>query len=206
MLLSAEKMTPKESYKLLKKLVSGTTSKKFTDLCLVAMDNKEFQAHPASLKKHHTWAGGLIQHTYEVAFIAASTEEIVGSDKISLDILITAAIWHDFGKIYDVGYRSSEDRIPVTDDWETPEYHHLTDLSHKKMIYHVSRSYAEWMIASNGKLSEDERNEVGHCILAHHGRKEWSTVKEPRTAEAYALHHADMTSVFILHDTFGTHE
>jgi 3'-5' exoribonuclease len=35
---------------------------------------------------------------------------------------------------------------------------------------------------------------VIHCILSHHGRKDWGSPVEPATLEALVLHQADMLS------------
>jgi 23S rRNA maturation-related 3'-5' exoribonuclease YhaM len=39
-----------------------------------------------------------------------------------------------------------------------------------------------------------ERDAVIHCMLSHHGRREWGSPVEPVTPEAYILHVADMLS------------
>jgi hypothetical protein len=43
-------------------------------------------------------------------------------------------------------------------------------------------------------IPEPKRSAIVHCMLAHHGRKEWSSPVEPATNEAWILHAADMTS------------
>jgi 3'-5' exoribonuclease len=172
------------------------------------LDNKQFQIHPAALTKHHTWKGGLLQHTKEVVIFAQRTVAVMSVEKeINRDVLLTACVWHDFGKIYDIGYESTVDKPnnDIDENWDLPYNIDPVNLPHKKLIYHVSRSYAEWMIASNGILTNEERDLVGHCILSHHGRIEWQTVKEPITREAYILHHADMMSVFALHNSHCKH-
>lgn len=44
------------------------------------------------------------------------------------------------------------------------------------------------------RLEAQTEKAVGHCILAHHGRKDWGSPIEPQTQEAYLLHAADTWS------------
>ena len=47
------------------------------------------------------------------------------------------------------------------------------------------------MINSAHTIPAELVNQVGHCILAHHGHKEWGSPVEPITTEARILHFAD---------------
>ena len=52
------------------------------------------------------------------------------------------------------------------------------------------------MSMSEAVMQDEERDEIGHLILSHHGRRDWGAIQEPKTAEAWALHLADMASAF----------
>lgn len=149
------------------------------EACSIVINNGRFQqgfgSRPNSGHAHHGYAGGLVVHTHEVLEIALSMASS-RSVEVDTDVLATAAVWHDFLKTRDhdlVGQKT--------------EYY--------DRIRHVAGSYAAWIAAASmcgiGRATEDE---VGHCILAHHGRLAWGSPVEPQTVEAQILHFADMTS------------
>jgi 3'-5' exoribonuclease len=137
------------------------------------LNDPRFGEWPASVDKHHAYVGGLAAHTYEVFDCLPSS---VG---VNFQVLLVAAIWHDYGKLWD--YEKNSEGIWV----KTPHY---------KLVRHVSRSYAEFMKAAPSVVPEELIDQIGHCILAHHGRKEWGSSVEPATPEALALHQADYFS------------
>jgi 3'-5' exoribonuclease len=132
-----------------------------------------FAAGYGSHDKHHAYAGGLLIHTGEVVDYCMSLANDLQLDK---KVLLTAAIWHDYAKIYDYDH-----------DGNKTEY--------RSKIRHVAGSYAAWMEHANKeKIDGKFFDAVGHCILAHHGRHEWGSPVEPQTEEALILHQADMWS------------
>lgn len=142
-----------------------------------------FQQWPAAIHRHHTGDGGLLRHTSQVVrgceFFKEQADACSPPNAgLMWSILFTAALWHDYGKIWN--YEK------VDGQW--------THTAHCKNIGHLCRSYAEFMAASNGVLPDNTRDEIGHLILSHHGRREWGSPVEPKTREAHALHLADMAS------------
>lgn len=123
---------------------------------------------------HHAYPGGLVVHTAEVMQTALATAESIGiiADPFTLTI---AALWHDYAKIYD--YDEEGKGTPYRD-----------------RVRHVAGSYHEFMKVAE-RLRAVCREGVGHCILAHHGRKEWGSPVEPQSVEAAILHYADMLSM-----------
>ncbi len=147
------------------------------------LDNPMFREWPAAIRHHHAYDGGLLQHTVQVIescefFAGRVASYSPPGCELNWDVLFTAALWHDYGKLWD--YRSDG-----ADGWEAAP--------HVNMINHVARSYAEFMTAAQN-IETELRDQIGHCILSHHGRKEWGSPVEPQTREAKALHLADMAS------------
>lgn len=147
---------------------------------------------PASINKHHNWAGGLIQHTMEVmrfgVSMARQAKEL-GAD-IDTRIVIWATLFHDLGKMDDY------ERF-----WESGGSYWQKS-PHYDMIHHVAKSYQYWTSPDKLALglvvtSIDQRKheQVSHCILAHHGRKEYGSPVTPAIKEAWIVHLADMASV-----------
>jgi len=147
----------------------------------------EFWKWPGSLSHHHDYEGGLAVHTYEVA------AELLGISNLCLDIALTAALWHDFGKVRDYAFAPGifkpMARVVVCDDgcWTQSAYY--------KKIHHISGSAIEFVVeARKCGVSQFFEDAVVHCILSHHGRPEWGSAIVPRSREALALHFSDMLS------------
>jgi 3'-5' exoribonuclease len=151
------------------------------DLVMEVVGDEKFQNCTAARKRHQAYKGGLVVHTFEVLDIALKMAES-SCLKLNTDILITAIIFHDYGKIYDY-----EDAPPGGE-------HRYLYTKHQELIRHLPRSYAVFMARSEGKVDEDTRMAIAHCILSHHGRHEWGSPVGPLTTEANIIHFADMMS------------
>ena len=67
--------------------------------------------------------------------------------------------------------------------------------TYSSRVGHISGSLSEFSsIARTCKVSKDIVEQVQHCILSHHGRKEWGSPVSPISAEAIILHNSDMIS------------
>ena len=144
-------------------------------LAMLVLSDPQFRAGygatVGTTHAHHAYPGGLVVHTAEVLQYAAN---LTASLNINPLVLKLAVIYHDCAKVLD--YDALGQKTP-----------------HYGLIRHVAGSYAEWMYQS-AYMDRDFRDAVGHCILAHHGRKEWGSPVEPQTVEAMILHQADMWS------------
>lgn len=134
----------------------------------------KFKKHSAAKSIHHGFIGGLLEHTVSVARIC---EFIAGRyPRINKDLLITAAIFHDIGKIDEL---SSFPENDYTDEGQ--------------LVGHIVMG--TMMVSERIKTIENFPvtlgNELKHCILAHHGELEYGSPKKPSLIEALALAHAD---------------
>lgn len=161
----------------------------YRSLSVCVLDSDHFRSYPGSTGHHHSEEGGLLRHTAEVV----RTCEFYHSqapDNLDWPVLLTAALWHDYGKIWD--YEAF--RTTGNNPGEMVTAYQKT--RHRDIINHPARSYAEFMSMSEAVMQDEERDEIGHLILSHHGRRDWGAIQEPKTAEAWALHLADMASAF----------
>ncbi|NLK73963.1 MAG: HD domain-containing protein [Clostridiales bacterium] len=141
---------------------------------------KRFSNHSAAKSVHHGFVGGLLEHTLGVTKMCdyyASNYPI-----INRDLLITAALFHDIGKMDEL---SSFPHNDYTDEGQL--------LGH---IF-IGASKIQECIKSIDKFPVKLANELLHCILAHHGELEYGSPKKPATMEALALHLADNTDAKI---------
>ncbi|OQY37716.1 MAG: 3'-5' exonuclease [Candidatus Cloacimonetes bacterium 4572_65] len=132
-----------------------------------------FLKAPAAKSWHHNYAGGLIEHSISVARICDFASNLYGLDR---DLLITGAILHDIGKVYEYNSNlsidfSTEGRLLghfVIGDRLITEHAAKIDLFPKETLM-----------------------KLRHMVLAHHGEIEKGTVRVPQTLEAMVLHLAD---------------
>lgn len=147
------------------------------ELCYAPMTNLDFLTAPGSADKHHYYAGGLVAHTAEVLKYALAMRDTFNTG--NRNILITAAIWHDYDKIKE--YKITSDNISKTD--------------YRKYVRHVAGSTMSLTKQPRwSQVPEETQIAILHAMLAHHGRPEWGSSVEPQTSEAHMLHFADMLS------------
>lgn len=135
---------------------------------------KNFQFHSAAKSVHHGFIGGLLEHTLGVTKMCdyfAKTYPI-----INRDLLITAALFHDMGKMQELS------RFPEND---------YTDEGQLLGHIYIGAHMVENAAAEISDFPECLKRELLHCILAHHGELEYGSPKKPALVEAFALNFAD---------------
>ena len=135
---------------------------------------EKFKKHSAAKSIHHGFIGGLLEHSLSVAklceYIAANYSVV------NHDLLVTAAICHDIGKVDEISDFPQND---YTDEGQL--------VGHIVMGTMMIADKIREIPGFPAKLA----NELKHCILAHHGELEYGSPKKPALIEAMALAHAD---------------
>lgn len=152
----------------------------------------------SSGKRHHGRTRGLIEHTYEVVKLCLNNA-LLYEGQINTKILYLAALFHDFGKLWDYIMVIDCNGVKMSYSYDVmPEinydHHFITweKSPHNREIHHISRSAIEWSKAVE-KFPEYKSIEypVLHCILSHHGLREFGSPVFPKTKEAWLLHLCD---------------
>jgi 3'-5' exoribonuclease len=120
---------------------------------------------PATQENHHTWAGGLLEHTVGVASLCREAAQL--HQRLRADLLLAAALLHDAGRTREL------DRGPLF--LPTPE---------GRLLGHVHLGLRLIEERASG-LEPEVLAEVLHAISAHHD------ARAARTAEATVLYHAN---------------
>jgi 3'-5' exoribonuclease len=137
---------------------------------------KDFKIHSAAKTMHHNFAGGLLEHSLSVAKLCDFFAKQYPA--IHRDLLVTAALCHDIGKMTELSAFPEND---YTDEGQ--------------LIGHI----VQGVIVLDAKIQQIEgfpvklANELKHCILSHHGELEYGSPKKPALIEAVALSFADNT-------------
>lgn len=135
---------------------------------------EQFKKHSAAKSVHHGFIGGLLEHTLSVVKFC---EYMAGAYSIiNRDLLLTAAMFHDVGKMQELSSFPAND---YTDDGQL--------LGHIYLGAEMIGTRIKEIPGFPPKLS----SELRHCILAHHGELEYGSPKKPSIAEALALNFAD---------------
>ena len=137
---------------------------------------EKFRKSSAAKTVHHGFIGGLLEHTLSVTKLCIY---MAGAyPMLKRDLLITAAICHDIGKTKELSL------FPVNDYTDEGQF-----LGHIVMGVEMVGEKARNIEG----FPELLKQELQHCIVAHHGEFEYGSPKKPAIMEAVALNLADNT-------------
>jgi len=125
----------------------------------------DLAAYPATPEGHHSYAGGLLEHTVGVATLCRETAQL--HPRLRADLLLAAALLHDCGRTLELA------RGPAFAPTEEGRL-----LGHVHLGLRLVEEHAEG-------LTTGQRAELLHCVAAHHD------ARAARTAEAAVLYHAN---------------
>jgi 3'-5' exoribonuclease len=133
-----------------------------------------FRKAPASKQIHHAYIGGLIEHTLSLAQLVKSNA--CHYEGLNTDLLMTGALLHDIGKVYELSYRRSFD---YSDEG--------------RLLGHIliGIEKVEEKIRQLIDFPKDLSVLLKHLLLSHHGQYIYGSPKKPMTLEAVMLHHLD---------------
>lgn len=121
---------------------------------------------PATQDGHHSYAGGLLEHTVAVATLCREAAQL--HPRLRRDLLVTAALVHDLGRSREL------DRGPL-----------FLPTTEGKLLGHVHLGL-RLIEERAGGLDRDVLAELLHAVAVHHD------ARGARTAEASVLHHANL--------------
>jgi 3'-5' exoribonuclease len=109
----------------------------------------EWRRAPCTRSGHHAYLGGLLEHTVAVATLALEVCQL--HVRLNQDLLLTAAIVHDLGRVREFTYGAE---IGLSDEG--------------RLLGHLV--IGERIISERaGMLDDRHRLELLHCVLSHHG-------------------------------------
>ena len=136
--------------------------------------SEKFKKSSAARSVHHSFIGGLLEHTVSVArncdYMAANYPVL------NRDLLISAALLHDVGK--------TKEFSPFPENDYTDEGNLLGHIV-------MGAQMVEAACVQIPDFPATLKAELEHCILAHHGKLEFGSPKVPALVEAVALNFAD---------------
>ena len=127
--------------------------------------DRELAAYPATFDDHHSYAGGLLEHTVGVATLVRETAQL--HPRLRAELALAAALVHDVGRTLELS------RGPA-----------FTPTDEGRLLGHVHLGMRLIEERATG-LSGEQAAELLHCVAVHHD------LRAARTAEAAVLHHAN---------------
>jgi len=133
-----------------------------------------YKRAPAAKVMHHAYIGGLLEHVVGLCGLA----KLVAAHytELDLDLLLTAAILHDVGKLDELCYERS---ISYSTEGQL--------LGHIVMELETVDNAMEQIQGFPSKL----KTVVQHMLISHHGQYEFGSPKLPMIREALVFHFLD---------------
>jgi len=146
-------------------LVAELTHPGLRATVVATLGDRDLGSFPATYEDHHSYAGGLLEHTVGVATLARETAQL--HPRLRSDLLLSAALVHDVGRTLELGPGPA---FSLTDEGRL--------LGHVHLGLRLIEERAEGL--SGAQLAE-----LLHCVAVHHD------ARAARTAEASVLYHAN---------------
>ncbi len=139
---------------------------------------EKFRNAPAAIKMHHSYIGGLLEHTHNMLRVAVAILPLY--PEVQADLVLAGIFLHDIGKTEELSYDRA---FSYTDSGQ--------------LIGHVVKSLlminqkADALRTKGTQIEQPVMDALGHIILSHHGQYEFGSPKLPATAEAFMVYYID---------------
>jgi len=144
-----------------------------------------FRRSAAARNYHHARRGGLVEHTAQMMRAAEAVASVY--TQLNRDLLLAGVLFHDCGKLWENVMPETGFNMPYSETGELlghiPVGIELVNALWRKL------DFTPW--AGLDPASEEVRLHLLHLIAAHHGEKQFGSPVDPKTPEAFALHHID---------------
>lgn len=142
------------------------------------------QRAPAAKGMHHAYRGGLLEHVVSITGIMDALSKHYGAT-VSRDLLFLGGFLHDIGKLWELTYERTTD---YSLEGRLIGHHILgVELIERKTVELEKAG----RIAGDGAFPYEKKLLVKHLVIAHHGKLEYGSPKEPATLEALLVHMVD---------------
>jgi len=135
----------------------------------------KYKRAPAAKVMHHAYLGGLLEHV--IGLCGLAKQIAAHYPELDVDLLLTAAILHDVGKLDELCY---ERAIGYTVEGQI--------LGHIMMEFETVFQ-SPWTHIEG--FPANLKTVVQHLLISHHGQYEFGSPKLPMIREAMAFHYMD---------------
>ena len=136
---------------------------------------RPYSEYPAATTVHHAFQGGLLNHTHQLLTMLDGIYPVLPYP-VKIERCILAILFHDYGKVYEYTHSGE-----ATQD--------MFLLGHIYIGAHKLHNELE-----KQGIPDEEIKRIVHCVLAHHGTREFGSPVLPCTQEAELVNHLDELS------------
>lgn len=134
-----------------------------------------FSHYPAATSMHHAYPGGLLNHTQQMLRMLEGLYPCLPCE-VKLEHCVLAILFHDCGKMQEYSKQGESQ----------PDMYLLGHI-------YIGAHWLHNILTSKG-FDAEETKRIVHCVLAHHGQKEFGSPVVPCTQEAIIVSHIDNLS------------
>ena len=134
-----------------------------------------YSQYPAATSVHHAYPGGLLNHTHQMLRMFQGLYPCLPYP-IKAERCVLAILFHDYGKVYEYNRQGEATRDMYL-------------LGHIYLSAHKLQNVLE-----ERGIDQEEVKRIVHCVLAHHGTREFGSPVLPCTQEASIVTYLDNLS------------
>jgi 3'-5' exoribonuclease len=139
---------------------------------------KKFCMAPGGTANHHSYIGGLLEHTNNMLNTAKAIMPFY--PQLQSDLVLAGIFLHDMGKTEELTYQMA---FGYSDCGQL--------LGHITITVNMIEKKAMALQAAGQKINKEILDSIEHIVLAHHGQYEFGSPKLPMTAEAFLISFLD---------------
>jgi 3'-5' exoribonuclease len=139
---------------------------------------KNFCKAPAATQNHHSYIGGLLEHTNNMLNVAKAVLPFY--PQLQSDLVLAGIFLHDMGKTEELSYQMA---FGYTDSGQL--------IGHIVLTVKMVNKKAEAIEKAGQEVDKEILESIEHIILSHHGQYEFGSPKLPMTAEAFLISYLD---------------
>jgi 3'-5' exoribonuclease len=135
---------------------------------------KKFCTAPAATQNHHSYIGGLLEHTHNM--LSAAKAVMSYYPHIQSDLVLAGIFLHDMGKTEELSYDMA---FSYTDSGQLIGHIVQTALMVNDKVINLKQAKVE--------VDRQILDNIMHIIVSHHGQYEFGSPRLPMTAEAFLV-------------------
>ena len=135
---------------------------------------KKFCTAPAATQNHHSYIGGLLEHTHNMLNVAKAIMPYY--PQLQSNLVLAGIFLHDMGKTEELSYNMA---FSYTDSGQLIGHIVQTTLMVNDKVANLKQAGIE--------VDQQILDSIMHIIVSHHGQYEFGSPKLPMTAEAFLV-------------------
>ena len=139
---------------------------------------EKFRNAPGGMKLHHSYIGGLLEHTHNMLRVAVAILPLY--PQVQTDLVLAGIFLHDIGKTEELTYDMA---FSYTDSGQL--------IGHLVQSLLMINQKADALKAKGTQIEQTVLDALGHITLSHHGQYDFGSPKLPATAEAFMVYYID---------------